>query len=191
LRLHVSQAIETLKAGRNDSVMARYTMTRVHRNTNGSLGQLKRVEADDLRFPMHDFIGYKIKRLSHEIMGEVDEIMRRYQLRVLDFGVLHVVNANPGIYQSGVASMLGVEPPAVVLASDRLESRGLISRKFDPNDRRVRALVITRAGEKLLPRIVEDLNEQDRKLRCTIQAKNLDTVESALDRLMKEYRIMK
>jgi DNA-binding MarR family transcriptional regulator len=152
---------------------------------------LKRAALDELRFPMNDFIGYKIKRLSHVIMGEVDEIMRRFELRVLDFGVLHVVNANSGINQSGVASMLGVEPPAVVLASDRLEARGLISRNLDPNDRRVRTLALTRAGEKLLPRIVEELDIQDRKIRSAIQTKNVDSVEAALDRLMKEYRIMK
>jgi DNA-binding MarR family transcriptional regulator len=164
--------------------------SRVNRVENDSLKQARRFEATALRFPMNDFIGYKIKRLSHVIMSEVDEIMRHYQLRVLDFGVLHVVNANPGIHQGGVASILGVEPPAVVLASDRLEARGFISRNADPHDRRVRSLVLTRAGEKVLPRIVEDLNIQDRRIRAAIQGKSMDHVESALDRLMREYHIM-
>ena len=57
--------------------------------------------------------------------------------------------------------------------------------------RRVRSLGLTRAGEKLLPRIVEDLDVQDRKIKETIQAKNLDSVEAALDRLMRQYNIMK
>jgi DNA-binding MarR family transcriptional regulator len=151
----------------------------------------ERADAGEIRNPMNEFVGYKIKRLQHAIMGELEEILRPYKLRAMDFAILTIVEANPGVHQGGVASLLGAEPPAVVLASDRLEGAGLIARHADPNDRRLRTLYLTPAGAKLLPLVVKDVDVQERKLRTAIQARQVAEFEGGLDRLMRAYGILK
>jgi DNA-binding MarR family transcriptional regulator len=145
----------------------------------------------EVRDPMNDFIGYKVKRLQHAIMSELEAILRPYNLRAMDFAILNIVSANPGIHQGGVAALLGAEPPAVVLASDRLESADLLARYSDPKDRRLRALHLTPNGAKLLPLVVKDVNAQERKLQSAIQNNQRANFEGALDRLLRAYSILK
>jgi DNA-binding MarR family transcriptional regulator len=144
-----------------------------------------------LKNPMNEVITYKIKRLQHALMTELDDILRRYKLRPMDCAILSIVSANPGVHQGGVANLLGMEPPAVVLASDRLEAAGLLARHFDPNDRRMRALYLTPAGTKLLPLVMRDVNVQERKIKAAIQSTHLGEFNNALDRLMRAYFIIR
>jgi DNA-binding MarR family transcriptional regulator len=144
----------------------------------------------EIQNPMNEFIGYKIKRLQHAIMTELEAILRPYNLRPMDFAILNIVAANPGIHQGGVAGLLGAEPPAVVLASDRLEAADLIARYSDPKDRRLRALYLTQNGTKLLPLVIKDVNAQERKLQSAIPSSHLANFEGALDRLLRTYSIL-
>ena len=62
--------------------------------------------------------------------------------------------------QRDLARSLHFDASNVTDIVDRLEARGLVSRTVDPNDRRVRRLVLTPEGEavrtKLVERIVDD-----------------------------------
>ncbi len=67
------------------------------------------------------------------------------QLRVLL--ALHQVGATP---MSRVAEALGVGPPPIRALIDRLESRGLVTRARGDQDRRVVAVSLTEAGDRLI-----------------------------------------
>jgi DNA-binding MarR family transcriptional regulator len=108
----------------------------------------------------------------------------------MDFAILNIVATNPGIHQGGVAGLLGAEPPAVVLASDRLEAADLIARYSDPKDRRLRALYLTQNGTKLLPLVIKDVNAQERKFQSAIPSSHFANFEGALDRLLRTYSIL-
>jgi len=62
--------------------------------------------------------------------------------------------------QRDLAQSLHFDASNVTDIVDRLEARGLVQRTVDPNDRRVRRLVLTQEGEavrsKLVDRIVDD-----------------------------------
>jgi len=64
----------------------------------------------------------------------------------------HLANAGP-MRQSVLAQRLGVEPMTLVGFLDRLEEAGLVVREPDPDDRRAKRIVPTRAAEALLPTI--------------------------------------
>jgi len=58
-----------------------------------------------------------------------------------------------------VAEALDCDPSNVTGMVDRLESRGLVERRADPRDRRVKQLVLTDKGEELRKRLVAALSE--------------------------------
>ena len=60
------------------------------------------------------------------------------------------------ISQREVAGRLGYDPSNITALADALEARGLVERRTDPSDRRVRTLVRTAEGE----RAVADLEER-------------------------------
>ena len=67
--------------------------------------------------------------------------------------ILARVNAKPGLSQNELAAILEVEPISVGRLIDRLEARGLVERRADPADRRIRRLHLLPAAEPILEEI--------------------------------------
>src|SRR3984893_17987354 len=93
---------------------------------------------------------------------------------------LHELNVDPPISMRELAERLKSDPSNVTGLIDRLEARGLVERRPDPNDRRIKGLALTSAGanmrERLFarlysaPRSVAELSERDqRALRDVLQ----------------------
>jgi DNA-binding MarR family transcriptional regulator len=66
------------------------------------------------------------------------------------FGALILIEANPGISQSAIASTLRFDRSTLVQIIDRLEDRGFVVREVSAHDRRSHALKLTPAGEAAL-----------------------------------------
>jgi DNA-binding MarR family transcriptional regulator len=82
--------------------------------------------------------------------------------------------------------LLGAEPPAVVLALDRLESGGSLTRQASLEDRRLRTLRLTAAGKKLLRKVTAQVDQQEARLKQAA-GRNLPALVAALDDMMKLY----
>lgn len=90
------------------------------------------------------------------------------------FRVLNVVDAVEGRSQHAIGEAIQVPASRMVAIVDELEERGLIERRPDPADRRVRALHLTPGGREVLERgrqiaarheqrLTEGLSERDGK----------------------------
>src|SRR6266852_677730 len=87
---------------------------------------------------------------------------------------LHELNVEPPISMRELAERLKSDPSNVTGLIDRLEARGLVERRADPNDRRIKGLALTAAGarlrERLLARLysappsVAELSERDQRI---------------------------
>ena len=136
--------------------------------------------------PMDRFVGYKIRRLQLVIINELNDILRGFELRVMDFAILNVVDSNPGLHQNGITQLLGAEPPAVVLSLDRLQRAKYLIRRPSRDDRRLRTLHLTPSGRKLLQKVNATVDEQELRMKQAIGAVVPEMV-AGLDRLMRAY----
>jgi len=93
---------------------------------------------------------------------------------------LHELDVEPPISMRELAARLKSDPSNVTGLIDRLEARGLVERRPDPHDRRIKGLALTAAGasmrERLFarlyapPRAVAELSEHDQRcLRDVLQ----------------------
>jgi DNA-binding MarR family transcriptional regulator len=93
---------------------------------------------------------------------------------------LHELDVEPPISMRELAERLKSDPSNVTGLIDRLEARGLVERRPDPKDRRIKGLALTSAGadmrERLFARLysapcsVAELSERDqRTLRDVLQ----------------------
>jgi DNA-binding MarR family transcriptional regulator len=78
------------------------------------------------------------------------ERLERLGLSPPHAGLLGMLRRSGGQSQQDVAEALGMHPSRMVALVDELESKGLIERRANPDDRRVYALFLTPAGEKAL-----------------------------------------
>jgi MarR family transcriptional regulator for hemolysin len=84
----------------------------------------------------------------------------REQARAL----LHIAR-NEGLSQAAVATMLDIEPIALVRMLDRLHEGGLVVRRPHPTDRRVRTLWLTPLAWGVIDRVLA-LNAETREAAC-------------------------
>jgi DNA-binding MarR family transcriptional regulator len=97
--------------------------------------------------------GFLARQLHRVTAAIFDEETASFGLTGLQYGILNVVEVEPGIDQIGVCNVLGVDRSTLAGVVDRLEQKGLVARRPGSADRRSNALHLTRAGERILGEI--------------------------------------
>ncbi|HET7120737.1 MAG TPA: MarR family winged helix-turn-helix transcriptional regulator [Solirubrobacterales bacterium] len=80
------------------------------------------------------------------------------------FRILNLVDAREGQSQQAIGAAIEVPASRMVALVDELEQRGLVERRPDPSDRRVRALFLTAKGRKALTRGREIAKQHEEEL---------------------------
>jgi DNA-binding MarR family transcriptional regulator len=101
-----------------------------------------------------DLIGYHVRLAQVAIFRDFVAALRDFEMTPTHFGTLVIVNNNPGIKQTDLASAIQIDRSTVVPLIDKLESEGLVTRERLTNDRRTNALRITDNGQRLLERLI-------------------------------------
>ncbi|WP_262312110.1 MarR family winged helix-turn-helix transcriptional regulator [Acidiphilium sp. AL] len=81
---------------------------------------------------------------------ELDRRARLHGMNRAQWAMLLKLARHPGLSQKDLAELLEVEPMTVARLTDRLEARGLVERRADPNDRRIWRLHLKPAAEPVL-----------------------------------------
>ena len=101
-------------------------------------------------------------------------ISRRFERRARQTGLpitrqqaraLLLIARNEGLSQAAVATMLDIEPIALVRILDRLHEEGLVERRLHPTDRRVRTLWLTPLAWGVVDRVLA-LHAETREAAC-------------------------
>ena len=92
--------------------------------------------------------------------GQTGLPITRQQARAL----LHIAR-NEGLSQAAIATMLDIEPIALVRLLDRLHEEGLVERRAHATDRRVRTLWLTPLGWEVVDRTLA-INAEVREEAC-------------------------
>lgn len=98
--------------------------------------------------------GHVIRRL-HQHSVQVFAAHARaagVDLTPVQFAALDAVRAEPGLDQASIAAAIAYDRATIGGVIDRLQAKGLLSRKVSATDRRARVIQLTPAGEALLQR---------------------------------------
>jgi DNA-binding MarR family transcriptional regulator len=101
--------------------------------------------------PFHS-VGFTVSTIGYAVARRFREILEPVQLEPREFALLRAVAATEGQTQQAVGERLQIPPSRMVAFVDALEARGLIERRQNPDDRRIRALHLTDEGHELLGR---------------------------------------
>ena len=98
-------------------------------------------------------------------------------------GILHILEATPGITQQALANRLGMVPSRLVALLDELDALGLTQRRISAGDRRRHELILTEKGKKILTQIGEVSREHQRALLATLTDQERDHLTALLQRI--------
>ena len=96
-----------------------------------------------------DITRRQITKIAREVGKFTVRTLRADGIGTGEFDVLHVIRKNPGITQSGVCRVLGLDKGAVARQTASLESKGYLIRREHPADGRSQLLFATEKAEGL------------------------------------------
>src|SRR3569623_1737475 len=147
----------------------------------------KRAAAVDLGV-LNERLGYFVRRLQVWVFQDFIRRLSRLDLSPAQFSVIVVIGANPGLSQAQLAGTLGIERARLVRLLHRLEQRGLTERRPSAADGRRHALVLTRAGEKMLAEATKLAEQHEDGLKQKLGSRQYRTLLEMLRSLARALR---
>lgn len=105
------------------------------------------------------------------------------------FRVLNLVDAAEGQSQQTIGEAIEVPPSRMVALVDELEQLGLLERRPNPEDRRVRALYLTAAGRRTLARGRKIARAHEQDLTQGMGAADRKRLTELLQKIVDEQAI--
>jgi DNA-binding MarR family transcriptional regulator len=119
--------------------------------------------------------GHYIRRLQQIAVAIFLQETQTHGVTPVQYAALHQVGATPGVDQRTLARAIGLDTSTVAGVVDRLEGRGLMQRSASADDKRVRLLGLSAAGQALLAAIEPDLRlAQERILAPLAEAERAE-----------------
>jgi MarR family transcriptional regulator, transcriptional regulator for hemolysin len=112
-----------------------------------------------------------------------DQLARTHGMTRAQWVILLWCQRQPGLSQNELAALIDVEPITVGRLIDRLEARGVIERRLDKTDRRIRRVHLTDAADPIMDEIEHDLRGLTARVTANVPAKTLETMIEALGQM--------
>jgi DNA-binding MarR family transcriptional regulator len=117
-------------------------------------------------FALHSSPNYLFWCLHKTSMSVISEELDRVgaDITPVQYAVLIAIQAQPGIDQASLASVIAYDRATIGGVLDRLEKKRLLCRRIHPQDRRARALFLEPAGETLVNEVEEVVNAAQQRI---------------------------
>ena len=133
----------------------------------------------NLRF---GFLLHDVSRLRRIV---VDRALKPLGITRSQWWVLAFLSRRDGMTQTALAADLDLTKVAIGGLIDRMESGGFVERRADERDARARRVYLTRAGQKLVATIRENVDTVETDILATVTEDELDEAARALVKIKK------
>jgi DNA-binding MarR family transcriptional regulator len=131
-------------------------------------------------------VGFLISQLGLASSKRFAEELRPLGIHPGEFALMRFVATAEGQSQQTLAERLAIPPSRMVAKVDSLEATGLVERRPDPGDRRVRALHLTPKGRNVLKRAGDIAVKYESKLCSDLDPREREQLIDLLQRLQPE-----
>lgn len=135
-----------------------------------------------------ELVGYHIRLAQMAIFADFEAALGELALSPGLFGLLVIVEANPGLKQTQLADAARLDRSTLVPALDKLEDRGLVERRAAPGDRRSNGLFLTAPGAELLTAAKRTVRRHEARLAREFGTGERDKLIASLSRIFPERR---
>ena len=131
-------------------------------------------------------IGYQLRLAQMAIFADFAESVGVDAISPGLFGILVIVEVNPGLTQQALADAARLDRSTMVTVLDKLEQRGLVERQAA--DRRSNGLFLTPQGNALLRGLKRKVAQHERRVLKNLSANERDQLVALLQRILPEKR---
>ena len=106
-------------------------------------------------FILTNSIGFRLVKARNVVVAEMDAALKDLDINGQQMGILLSLKQGVATTPFELSKLLGIDTGLMTRMLDKLESKGLLERSRDPDDRRVVNLTLTPQGQKVSARIPE------------------------------------
>jgi DNA-binding MarR family transcriptional regulator len=124
-----------------------------------------------------------LTRVRVALLDALDRELAPYDISAAQLIILALVANGEATSAAGLCKGISYDPGAMTRMLDRLEQKGLIRRRPDPDDRRTTKLELTAEGRELYPKLAETKNRIQRQFLRGFSKADVDSLVGLLNRM--------
>jgi DNA-binding MarR family transcriptional regulator len=128
-------------------------------------------------------VAFNLSSVGYAVSKGFKSILVPFDLHPREFAVLRAVGVQEGQTQQALGDRLQIPRSRMVSILDELEQRGLLERRPNPADRRVREIYLTDAGRKAFGQAFEHAVAYERQVTAPLEAGEREQLLDLLDRI--------
>lgn len=145
---------------------------------------MKQTPAKEIDYgTLPELLGYQLRLTQLAVFKDFSQSIGDTDITPSLYGVLVIIDANPGLKQAELAKAVRLDRSTVVSSIDKLERRKLVQRQRVKGDRRTNALVLTDAGRALLGQLIPRVEEHEQRLVANLTAPQRQTLIDLLSQI--------
>lgn len=130
-----------------------------------------------------DYVGFRMRRVQNQLSADFAAATAHIGIRSGLFSSLALIDANPGLSQQELSSIVGLDKSITVQIVDELERRGWAQRERSTVDRRRHALVVLPEGKRFLDELFGIMEGVEAEVLAQLSAEDRPIFDAALDRM--------
>ncbi len=127
--------------------------------------------------------GFLLASVGFATMASFRAALEPYGVQPRQFATMRALGEREGQSQRALSEALHIPPSRLVALLDDLEEQGLVERRPDPADRRVRCLYLTETGDDLLEKLYDAAGRHERRAFAGLTAAERRQLDSLLSRV--------
>jgi len=132
---------------------------------------------------LDDFVGFHLLIAQIKVFRDFEHALADLGVTPASFSVLEVLRTNPGATQSRLAHAVHLDRSSVVPLLDKLEQRGLLSRRASTTDRRNNHIFLSPEGVSLLDAAMARVREHEKRITARISGAEKKLLVSMLAKI--------
>ena len=133
--------------------------------------------------PLHEPLGLHLTRVSRAVSRAFDDALAAAGGSLPVWLVLISLKSGQRASQRELADAVGIQGATLTHHLNAMESAGLVTRRRDPDNRRMHLVELTPAGDTLFLRMFTAATEFDARLRAGLTEHDVGQLEALLTRL--------
>lgn len=131
------------------------------------------------------YLGYQIRQTQAAVSRDLMKSMADLKVTPVEYGLLAMIGANPGISQIDLAAAQKVDKSTLSLAVTRLVKRGLIRRARSPHDERACGLFLGNRADDVLKLLQKRVEAQERVMDAELLPGQRELMLDLLQRIAR------
>ena len=128
-------------------------------------------------------LGKQISHISRNIRWMIQRDLETIGVGSGQHFFLHLIQRHPGITQNEVSRITDIDKATAAKGLAKLEQRGYLRRIPDQDDRRIRRLYLSEAGEAVMPQIEAALRRVTEVCSADLSSEELEELFGLLDKV--------